>query len=98
MPAASRVGDQVSPHGEWSGGQISSGSEDVVIEGVAAATVSSKGTPHIHIPGKKPPHPVDVTSGSSTVVINGKAAAIVGSACGCGGTVVSGAGTVVIGS
>jgi uncharacterized Zn-binding protein involved in type VI secretion len=97
MPAASRVGDPVAPHGPWGGGSLTSGSADVVIEGAAASSVGDAGTPHPHLPGQEPDHSTAVSGGSGTVVINGKAAARVGDPMACGGTISGGAGTVTIG-
>jgi uncharacterized Zn-binding protein involved in type VI secretion len=83
------------PHDGWSGGVITSGSNDVLINGKPASTVGDSGTPHT-----KPdnaPHGVIISSGSSSVLINGKPAAFIGSAASCGSTVSSGSPDVIIG-
>ncbi len=99
MPSASTVGDAVLPHGCWSGGNISEGSTNVLINGRAASSVGDSGTPHSWICGSpsQPPHPVIVSEGSRSVLINGKAAAYIGSATQCGSTVSSGSMDVIVG-
>lgn len=98
MPSASTVGDAIAPHGCWSGGTISAGSGDVLINGKPAARVADPGTPHSWIcPKPPPPHGVAISGGSGTVLINGKPAARIGDPTDCGSTVSSGSGNVIIG-
>ena len=97
MGAAARVGDATAPHEEWSNGVLSEGSSDVIADGMALSGVGNAGTPHFHIPAKKPPHETKVSGGSSSVLVNGKAAARVGDPMACGATISSGSSTVIIG-
>jgi uncharacterized Zn-binding protein involved in type VI secretion len=98
MPSVARVGDAIAPHGCWSGGVITSGSPDVIIEGSPAARVGDSGTPHSWIcPNPPGPHGVVISAGSGTVLINGQPAARVGDATACGSVVSAGAGTVIAG-
>lgn len=72
MPAASRIGDAIAPHGCWSGGTISGGAGTVIINGIPAARVGDPGTPHSWIcPNPPGPHGVTISGGSGTVVIEG---------------------------
>ena len=97
MPSASTVGDSILPHDCWSGGTISSGSGDVLLNGKLAATVGDSGTPHSWVcPGSAPPHPVTIISGSSSVLVNGKPMAFIGSETDCGTFVGSGSPDVII--
>ena len=98
MSGISTVGDPIAPHGCWSGGVISSGSPDVLINGKPAARVGDSGTPHSWIcPKSKPPHEVILSSGSSTILINGKPAARIGDSTSCGSVIIAGSANVIAG-
>ena len=98
MASASTIGDAILPHGCWSGGVISSGSPDVLINSKPAATIGDSGTPHTWIcANPPPPHSVTISSGSGSVLINGKPVARIGDATDCGSTISSGSGDVLIG-
>ena len=87
MPAIAKVGDMhACPQRGHGVNSIVSGSSDVLINGMPAATVGS-GTGC----------GASIAVGSSTVTINGKPAAVLGSATTHGGVIVSGSGNVLIG-
>ncbi|MEH6578481.1 MAG: PAAR domain-containing protein [Amphritea sp.] len=95
MPKAARLGDSASGHGCFPPTQITSGSGDVLINGLPAARVGDSAAPH----GCKdcPPHGRTLVAGSASVFINGKPAVRVGDALSCGGVVISGSPNVFIG-
>lgn len=98
MASAARIGDSILPHDCWSGGVISSGSGDVLINGKPAARIGDSGTPHTWTcPDSKPPHGVVISSGSGSVLINGKPAARIGDGTACGSSISAGSGNVLIG-
>ncbi|MDD2843215.1 MAG: PAAR domain-containing protein [Tolumonas sp.] len=87
MPAIAKVGDMhACPQRGHGVNSIVSGSSDVFINGMPAATVGSRTSCG-----------ASVAVGSSTVTINGKPAAVLGSATTHGGVIVSGSGNVLIG-
>ena len=77
MPAAARKGDQGIPH--CSGYTIAVGSEDVFINGIAAARQGDNATAH-QLPGGRtcPTHAPPIAQGSESVFVNGKALARLG--------------------
>ena len=77
MPAAARKGDQGIPH--CSGYTIAMGSEDVFINGIAAARQGDNSTPH-QLPGSPtcPVHAPSISRGSESVFVNGTPLARVG--------------------
>lgn len=77
MPAAARKGDQGIPH--CSGYTIDTGSEDVFINGIAAARQGDNATAH-QLPGGRtcPTHAPPIAQGSESVFVNGKALARLG--------------------
>ncbi|NQZ32451.1 MAG: PAAR domain-containing protein [Oceanospirillaceae bacterium] len=95
MPSAARASDSGSGHGCFPPTSITSGSGDVIIDGLPAARTGDGLSPH----GCKdcPPHGRGIAGGSSTVFINNRPAARVGDGISCGGSVSSGSGTVNIG-
>lgn len=98
MASSSRVGDSIAPHGCWSGGAVSSGSSNVLVNGKPAARISDSGTPHGWIcPESNPPHGVVISGGSGSVFINGMSAARIGDATGCGSMISSGSSNVLMG-
>lgn len=85
MQNAGRAGDAISH-----GGSVTSGSGNVTINNQPAAMVGSGASCSIHGGGA-------VSCGSGTVFINGAPAARLGDATGCGATISSGSGDVLIG-
>ena len=77
MPAAARKGDRGIPH--CSGYTIAMGSEDVFINGIAAARQGDNSTAH-QLPGSPtcPTHAPSISRGSESVFVNGKPLARVG--------------------
>ncbi len=92
---AARLGDTASGHGCFPPTTITSGSDNVFINGKPAARVGdSLGA---HGCSDCPPHGRAIAQGSSKVFINGRPAARTGDAIDCGGVVISGSGNVFIG-
>ena len=86
MPSISRVGDaHACPKTGHSVNAVTSGSPDVIINGVPAARV-----------GDTTACGSMITAGSSTVFINGKPAAFMGSATSHGGIIINGSPNVLI--
>ena len=92
---AARLGDIGSAHGCFPPTPIISGSPDIVINNRPAARVGDPLAPHGC--AVCPPHPRSISAGSSTVIFNNKPASRVGDAIGCGGSVSTGSGDVIIG-
>jgi uncharacterized Zn-binding protein involved in type VI secretion len=82
MPAISRVGDMGS-HGGSNPGTIITGSENLVVNGIAAALVGSEYNCSLH--GLN-----SIISSPNTTVINGTEIAVVGSITACGATITQG--------
>lgn len=94
MPLAARLTDlhtcpQATGTVPHVGGPIVTGSPDVIIEGLPAATVGD------HATCVGPPD--TIVQGSATVFINGKPAARIGDRTAHGGVIISGCATVIIG-
>ena len=87
---SSRLGDIGSGHGKCSPTPVTSGSDDVMINGKPAARMGDSLAPHCK-------HGRSIGEGSSTVSINGKPAARVGDAIVCGGKLSTGSDNVTIG-
>ena len=69
--------------------------QDIIINGRSAVR---QGDPLLlHGCGNCPPHPRTIAEGSSTVIFNGKRAARVSDGIGCGGSISTGSGDVIIG-
>ena len=78
MPAAARQGDPGVPH--CSAYVIANGSNDVFVNGRAAARVGDLSVPHLRPAGITcVPHVAPIVTGSSSVFINGRPAAVQGS-------------------
>ncbi|MFA9394901.1 MAG: type VI secretion system PAAR protein [Halodesulfovibrio sp.] len=91
---AVKVNDIGTEHDGFHPTKVTSGSPDVVIDGLPAGRVGDPLEPH-----DKPNHPKHgraIATGSSTVFINGKPAALTGGKISCGGVTI-GSGTVNIG-
>ncbi|MCV6610764.1 MAG: PAAR domain-containing protein [Amphritea sp.] len=95
MAKAARLGDTCSAHGCFPPTPVTSGSGNVLINGLPAARVSDSAAPHGC--GKCPPHGRSIAAGSATVFINGRPAARVGDTISCGGNVATGSDNVLIG-
>ncbi|MBL3566102.1 PAAR domain-containing protein [Rhodovulum sulfidophilum] len=93
MPAASRKGDSGSGHGCFPATPATSGSPDVLIDGIPALRQGDAHAAH----GCKDcaPHGRAVSGGSPTVFVNGRPLARVGDSISCGGVVAAGSGTVI---
>ena len=92
---AARLGDIGSAHGCFPPTPIIGGSADIIVNYRAAAR---KGDPLLlHGCGNCPPHPRSISAGSSTVIFNHQPASRVGDAIGCGGSISTGSGDVIIG-
>ena len=95
MSKAARIGDTCSAHGCFPPTPVTSGSSNVIINGLPAARVSDSAAPHGC--GNCPPHERSIVAGSASVFINGLPAARVGDAISCGGHIATGSGDVLIG-
>jgi uncharacterized Zn-binding protein involved in type VI secretion len=95
MPAVARQGDQGVPH--CSPYSIASGSGDVFVDGMPAATVGSASTSHL-VPSRVCfGHSSSISGGSGTVFVNGKPIARVGDPLAGCTSVSQGSGTVFAG-
>ena len=95
MPAVARQGDQGVPH--CSPFSIASGSGDVFVDGMPAATVGSTSTSHL-VPSRVCfANSSSIASGSGSVFVNGKPIARVGDPLGGCTSVSQGSGTVFAG-
>lgn len=92
---AARIGDMGGPHGKYVPTPIIQGSPNVLIEKKPVARVGDALVPHAK--PKAPPHPRSVGGGANTVLVNGKPVARQGDRISCGGKILTGASTVVIG-
>lgn len=77
MPAAARLGDSGVPH--CSSFVIATGSPNVFINGLPAASVGDITTSHLMPAGKCVSHVATITSGSPRVLVNGRPLATLGS-------------------
>lgn len=91
---ATRKGDLSSGHGAWAPRPADVSSPDVVIGGQPAVRTKDPWT--IHCVGLAC-HLGAVQEGSETVIINGEGAVRIGDDIDCGGTVIQGLPTVIIG-
>ena len=95
MPAVARQGDQGVPH--CSPFSIASGSGDVFVDGMPAATVGSASTSHL-VPSRVCfGHSSSISGGSGTVFVTGKPIARVGDPLAGCTSVSQGSGTVFAG-
>lgn len=95
MPAVARQGDQGVPH--CSAFSIASGSGDVFVDGMPAATVGSASTSHL-VPSRVCfGHSATISAGSGSVFVNGKPIARVGDPLSGCTSVSQGSGTVFAG-
>ncbi|MDA9374049.1 PAAR domain-containing protein [bacterium] len=99
MPAAARTTDGTTNHTPCGPGKCSTGSSNVIINGLQAFRVGDKDTPHGVPQGSPPscvPHVTPLRQGSSNVLVNGKPLGRVGDAFFCGIRVASGSGNVIV--
>lgn len=104
--SAARIGDNCSGHpcpphpaipvGFAPPAPATTGSTDVLINGLGAVTVGSVYEPH-QCSNESQPHTRTVTSGSLTVFVNGKALSRTLDPISCGSTVVGGSTNVFVG-
>lgn len=99
MPAAARTTDGTTNHAPCGPGKCSTGSSNVIINGLQAFRVGDKDTPH-GIPSGSPPscvpHVTPLDRGSSNVLVNGKPLGRVGDSFSCGIRVASGSSNVIV--
>ena len=93
--AAARLMDIGSNHGAYPPTPIIVGSGDVFCNGRPAAREGDMLL--LHMAPKCPPHPRAIKKGSSSVFVNGKPLARVGDPVDCGGSIITGAGDVLVG-
>jgi len=96
MPPVTRVGDMASGHEAFPPTPVMQGSSNVFAGG---ASVCKKGDAILlHASGSPaPPHPRSAKSGSGTVKTNGQPTSRIGDDVDCGGMMMMGFGTVLIG-
>ena|SRR5690625_5156345 len=92
---AARIGDIGGPHGAYVPTPIIQGSPNVVVEKKPVARKGDALVPHTK--PKSKPHGRSVGGGASTVLVNGKPVARQGDKISCGGKIMNGAASVVIG-
>lgn len=95
MSYASRLGDNASGHDGAPGTPGTEASPDVFIDGIPAMRQGDVFESH-SCPDESE-HSRSLAGGSGTVFINGKRAGRVGDAISCGGTVIEGSTSVIIG-
>lgn len=99
MPAAARTTDGTTNHAPCGPGKCSTGSSDVIINGLQAFRVGDKDTPHGIPRGSPPscvPHVTPLDRGSNNVFVNGKPLGRVGDSFSCGIRVASGSNNVIV--
>lgn len=96
MPPVSRVGDIALGHGSFPPTPATAGSGDVFAGG---PPVHRKGDAILlhPSPSPSPPHPRSASSGSTTVFTNSLGTARIGDSVDCGGMLVQGLATVIVG-
>ena len=95
MAGAARLNDQNNGACTAPPSTINSGSGNVIINGRGAARLGDTCAPHAR--PNQPAHTPSVSVASATVLINGRGAARLGDAVGCGSTISTGSGNVIIG-
>ena len=96
MPPASRVGDIALGHGSFIPTPAIQGSPDVITGSSPQHRKGDSLMPHPS-PSPSPPHPRSASAGSGTVLTNSKPTVRIGDAVGCGGMLVQGFSTVIVG-
>ena len=96
-PAAT-IGDPTTGHGgPFPPTVITSGSDNVLVEGKPASRVGDGAAPHVRLAKPYDVHGPVISGGSSKVLINGQPAARVGDPFSCGDTIAAGSSKVLIG-
>lgn len=95
MPAAARLGDMASGHDGAPDSPAIEGASNVFINDIPA--IRQGDAFELHSCPDESDHNRSLADGSSSVYINGKPAGRVGDAISCGGTVIEGSSSVVIG-
>lgn len=95
MPGAARTTDATTNHPPCGPGKCSTGSSNVIINGLQAFRVSDKDTPH-GVPPFCVPHTTPLTQGSPNVIVNGRPLGRIGDKFSCGIVVASGSGNVIV--
>jgi len=93
MPPASRISDIASGHGGYPPSKVIQGSSDVFVGGLPQHRKGDAIMKH----KKKSSHLRKSACGSSSVFVNSKQAVRIGDCVSCGGLLVTGCGSVVIG-
>lgn len=99
MPSAARTTDSTTNHPPCGPGKCSSGSSNVIINGLQAFRVGDSDTPHGVPRGSPPscvPHVTPLSQGSPNVLVNGRPLGRVGDAFSCGIRVASGSSNVIV--
>jgi uncharacterized Zn-binding protein involved in type VI secretion len=99
MPGAARTTDATTNHSPCGPGQCSSGSRDVIINGLQAFRLHDSSTPHGIPRGSPPscvPHVTKLSNGSPDVYVNGKPLGRIRDAFSCGIRVASGSNNVIV--
>jgi len=96
MPPASRVGDLALGHGSYIPTPAIQGSPNVITGSSPQHRQGDSIMPHPS-PSPAPPHPRSASAGSGTVLTNSKPTVRIGDAVGCGGMLVQGFPTVIVG-
>lgn len=95
MPLTARTTDATTNHPPCGPGKCSTGSSNVIINGLQAFRVSDKDTPH-GVPPFCVPHTTPLTQGSPNVIVNGRPLGRIGDKFSCGIVVASGSGNVIV--
>jgi len=95
MPPASRITDIDTGHACFPPTPVITGSPNVITCSMPQARLSDSLVPHGCPPA--PPHPKIIAGGSSTVITNSLPSARIGDSIACGGVLVTGCPTVIMG-
>jgi uncharacterized Zn-binding protein involved in type VI secretion len=96
MPPASRIWDIGMGHECFPPTPVIEGSPNVKVCSIPQERVGDALMPH-PCPTPAPPHPRSSSEGSTTVITNSKGSSRIGDAVDCGGFMVNGCGTVIMG-
>ena len=96
MPPVSKVGDIGMGHECFPPTPVIAGSGNVFACSMPVLRVGDSLMPH-PCPTPAPPHPRSSAKGSTTVITNGKGSSRIGDKIDCGGFMVMGCGTVLMG-
>jgi len=96
MPPASRLTDIGLGHGSFPPTPVCGASPNVITCSLPQARKGDCLVPHPS-PSPSPPHGRNISAGSGTVKTNSKLTARIGDAINCGGMMMQGCGTVIVG-